>query len=154
MGKGELHITKRHLPHWSLDGAPYFVTARTAEGVLTSEEQVIVLEHIKDGHDRFYTLVAAVVMPDHLHIIFLADLAYDLPAIMTGIKGVSARKINLKRCTTGSIWQDESFDRIIRNEQEFYGKLQYMLNNPLKAGLTDDPWNYHGWFCNGEFFKR
>jgi putative transposase len=154
MPTSELHITRRHLPHWSSAGATYFVTSRAIDGKLTVEEEAATLEHIKGGHNKFYTLVAAVVMPDHFHLIVMADMGYDLTAIMRGIKGVSARKINLGRCTVGSVWQDESFDRIIRSEQELYGKLQYMLNNPLKAGLTDDPWSYHGWYCNEGFFKR
>jgi putative transposase len=126
MATSELHITRRHLPHWSSEGATYFVTSRVADGKLTVKEQAITLEHIKDGHNKFYTLIAAVAMPDHLHLIVMADMGYDLTAVMRGIKGVSARKINQATCAVGSVWQDESFDRIIRSEQELYGKLQYM----------------------------
>ena len=154
MAENELHITRRHLPHWSLNGAPYFITARVAKGKLVKDEQILVLKHIKRGHKKFYTLVAVIVMPDHLHVIFMADLGFDRKSIMKGIKGASAHKVNARRRTTGSVWQDESFDRIIRSEAELFGKLQYMLNNSLKAGLTDDPWKYHGWYCNEDFFKR
>ena len=70
---------------------------------------------------------------------------------MNGIKGVSPHKINLKRNTSETIWQDESFDRIIRNAEELKEKINYMLNNPLKKGLTDNPMNYHGWYYNEKF---
>jgi hypothetical protein len=52
----------------------------------------------------------------------------------------------------GPLWQDESYDRIIRDENDFHEKLQYMFNNPIKAGLTEDTENYHGWFFNEKLF--
>ena len=42
----------------------------------------------------------------------------------------------------GNGWQ------VTRNE--FDEKMAYMLNNPCRKGLTDDPWSYHGWYCNFE----
>ncbi|RKY86894.1 hypothetical protein DRQ09_05410 [candidate division KSB1 bacterium] len=40
------------------------------------------------------------------------------------------------------IWQHENFDRIIRNEEEFFEKMNYILNNPVKSGLVDKPGKY------------
>jgi REP element-mobilizing transposase RayT len=154
MSDNELRITKRHLPHWSLQNATYFVTFRLDHGTMTTQEQIIVRDHIVEGHSQFYTLIAVQVMPDHCHVIFMADTGYDLEKIMKGIKGVSARKVNDSRSSKGRLWQTESFDRIMRNEKELNGKLLYMLNNPLEAGLAEDRWNYPGWFCNEEFFRR
>lgn len=150
----ELHITKRHLPHWSLDGSVYFVTFCAVDDELTTDEQIEVLNHIKDGNEIFYTLIACIVMPDHVHAILMADKDFSLSIIMKGMKGVSARKLNKMRKTAGSRWQTESFDRIVRNENELYETLEYMLNNPVDAGLTDNPWNYHGWYCNEQYWKE
>jgi REP element-mobilizing transposase RayT len=147
----ELKITQRHLPHWELSGSTYFVTFRLKDGVMNKEEQIIVLEHIKDGNGKFYTLIAVVVMPDHVHLLFIPKEGYTLSRIMKGIKGVSSHKINLKRKISGTIWQDESFDRIMRNEDELKEKINYMLYNPLKKGLTDNPENYYGWYYNEKF---
>jgi len=169
----EFKITRRHLPHWTLKGAIYFVTFRTAKGqtgmsvLLSVEEQKIILRHVIDGNGKFYKLIAVMVMPDHVHIIFEPIEKYNLSRILKGIKGVSARKINLKRkekrmdsyvnttdrnvCSTGSIWQEESYDRIIRDPDELIEKLNYMMNNPVKKGLTEDPWSYHGWYFNEKF---
>ncbi len=65
---------------------------------------------------------------------------------MKGIKGKTARLLNQGRRSKGSVWQAESFDRIVRDQAELDEKLEYMLNNPVKAGLTADPWNYAGWY--------
>jgi putative transposase len=73
---------------------------------------------------------------------------YSLSRVMLGIKGVSAHKVNQHRKTKGNIWQNESYDRIVRNGKEFDDKLRYIFNNPLKKGLTDNPSNYIGWYYN------
>ena len=153
--EGQFEITRRHLPHWTLKGAIYFVTFRTDSKTdknvcptLSVEEQKLVLKHIINGNEKFYTLISAIVMPDHIHMLLTPMGGYSLSRIMKGIKGVSARRLNLKRGTSGSIWQEESFDRIIRNQNELDEKLSYMLNNPAKRGLTESPWDYHGWYFN------
>ena len=163
-----LKIKTRKLPHWTLQGATYFITFRTYQlpqtgmsVLLSVDEQKLVLSHIKEGDKKFYKLIAVVVMPDHVHLLLTPKDGYALSRAMKGIKGVSARQINSKRrgtdknvrtdknvCSTGSIWQDESFDRIIRNQKELDEKLNYMFINPVKRGLTEDPWNYYGWYFN------
>jgi hypothetical protein len=66
---------------------------------------------------------------------------------MKGIKGVAARLINQSRNSTGTVWQDESWDRIIRDEREFETKLQYMADNPVKAGLVRQIEEYPFFYC-------
>lgn len=68
---------------------------------------------------------------------------------MKGIKGVSARKLNLMADSEGQIWQRNYFDRIMRNYKEYIDTLNYMLMNSVKAGVVDDPWEYEGWYWAG-----
>jgi putative transposase len=130
------------------------VTFRVADEELSMEEQAEVLKHVKNGNNTFYTLIACIVMPDHVHVVFMSDKNYSLSTIMKGIKGVSAYRLSKMRQTKGPKWQGESFDRIVRNENELYETLEYMLNNPIDAGLTNDPWNYPGWYCNEQYWKQ
>ena len=146
----ELRIRRRNLPHWTLEGSTYFVTFRVEKGILTDDECQIVLDHLISNDGNFYILGAAVVMPDHVHIPIRSMEGYDLSRIMKGIKGASSRKINLHRGTTGTVWQDESWDRIVRNAEEFDEKLQYMADNPLKAELCRLIDDYPFWYCNRE----
>jgi hypothetical protein len=72
--------------------------------------------------------------------------AFDLSEIIHSVKSFSAQKINQRRGVKGAIWQDERYDRIVRDEVEFLEKWQYIRNNPLKSGLAlypeDYPWLY------------
>ena len=139
---GKLNKSRRRLPHWELDGATYFVTFRLMEGVLSVSERQITLDHLLEGDGFFYTLNIAVVMPDHCHLLIRPKPDYDLPRVMKGIKGVSARLINQSRGTKGSVWQDESLDRIMRDEDEAIEKARYILENPVRAGLVDRASDY------------
>lgn len=146
----KLQITRRHLPHWTMTGATYFITFRVASGCLNSSEVVLVRDHIRSGDPSYYELPAAVVLPDHAHLLLRPQAETPVTRIMKGIKGVTARLINRQRGERGSIWQDESFDRIVRDREEFREKLRYMILNPVRAGLTRDPWSYPGLFIKQE----
>lgn len=148
-----IKITRRHLPHWTLEESTYFITFRVRDGKFSIEEQKRVLEHIKLGNAKFYNLLAAQVMPDHVHVLLQPRPGFELARIMRGMKGASARKLNQARGETGSVWQDESYDRIVRDYDELIQKLEYMLNNPVKKKLCEDPWTYHGWYYNEEAEK-
>ena len=145
-----LTITRRNLPHWKLEGSVYFVTFRLLRGKLTEPERAVVLEHLRSGDPQFYTLCAAVVMPDYVHLLIKPNPGFDLSRVMKGIKGVSARKLNEHRGTRGPIWQDESHDRIMRNEREFLQKLEYMANNPAAVGLITGDQVWDGWYLNAD----
>ncbi|MBK9768779.1 MAG: transposase [Chloracidobacterium sp.] len=57
----------------------------------------------------------------------------DLAGLMKGIKGISARRINQLRNTTGPIWQADYFDRYIRDGEHFSKAFAYIENNPVLA---------------------
>jgi REP element-mobilizing transposase RayT len=148
MEDSDFKFTRRRLPHIQIGGSVYFITFRKNEGALNRQARKIVLNHIKVGDPEFYNLWAVTVMPDHVHIILQPQEGTTLSRIMKGIKGASARKINKAFGTTGSIWRDESFDRIIRTEEDLLEKMNYMYMNSTKNGHTDDPDNWDGWYCD------
>jgi putative transposase len=50
----------------------------------------------------------------------------------------SAREINRARGFKGTLWQDERFDRIVRDYNDYLEKWNYIRNNPVKSGLCQD----------------
>jgi REP element-mobilizing transposase RayT len=135
-------FTRRNLPHWQIEGSTYFLTFRTAGTILDIDERLTVLGHITSGDNQFYRLAASVVMPDHCHLLLRPLPEYSLSRVMKGIKGVSARLINQQRGSQWQVWQDESYDSIVRDWKEFEEKLVYILENPVRAGLVRAPEEY------------
>jgi REP element-mobilizing transposase RayT len=133
MHDGDFSSTRRRLPHWRLDGATYFITFRLLDGEFCAEEIAVVRDHVIAGDGKFYDLIAVMVMPDHVHAALTPKTGYDLARITKGIKGVSARLLNERRGTHGAVWQDESWDRIVRDHDELLRELRYMYENPLRA---------------------
>lgn len=116
---------------------------------LSEEERQIVKEEILFWHEERWGVHALTVMPDHVHV--LATPLESAPGrwhslcdILRNIKAGAALRINRLRGTRGSVWQHESFDRIVRNEREFQEKEGYIINNARNAGLVDDPWSFDG----------
>jgi REP element-mobilizing transposase RayT len=144
---GELSITRRNLPHWQLPGSTYFVTFRFKSGIVSEDERRIVLDTIKHFHKIRYWVTTAIVMPDHVHLMLKpvvseSEADFSLSKILQGIKGFSAWEINKSRGTKGNLWVDESYDRIVRNYDEYLEKWNYIRNNPVKAELCQTPDDY------------
>ncbi len=101
-----------------------------------------------EGHRRFYQLRAWVVMPNHVHALF--QPCADMPTIMRWLKGRTGRIANrLLSRTRTPFWQDESFDHWVRSAQELQELIEYVENNPVKAGLVGAKeewlWSSAGW---------
>jgi REP element-mobilizing transposase RayT len=154
----ELSIRRRNLPHWQLQGSTYFVTFHLRSGIMSEDERRMVLDAIKHFYKVKYLITAAVVMTDHVHLILKpvetdSNAEFSLSKILQGIKGFTARKINKVRGTKGPIWQVESYDRIIRDYDEYLEKWQYIRNNPVKIGLSESPEEYPFLWEPGEALK-
>jgi putative transposase len=96
----------------------------------------IVVESIRFGDPKRYQLHSFVVMANHVHL--LITPRWELSKITQGIKGFTAHQINALQQARGRVfWQDESYDHWVRNEEEFWRIVEYIENNPVKAGLCE-----------------
>lgn len=137
-------VYRRCLPHWRLDGAAYFVTWRLDrfQADLTEDERGQVVDALRFfDHDR-YALLGYVVMNDHIHVVVTPLSAWRLQDLVRSWKSFTANRLQRRRGQTGSFWQAEYHDRVIRNEWELTQKLRYIRENPAKRwpALVDYPW--------------
>ncbi len=142
---------RRNLPHMQRDGTPHFITFCTKfRRILPDWARDIVLGCCIHDDDRRYRLRVGVVMPDHVHVILtpLTDESrrtmVSLVEIMKAIKGASAHAINRHAGNQGAIWQEESFDRVVRSSENLDAKIAYILENPVRSGLVRD-WREYKW---------
>jgi REP element-mobilizing transposase RayT len=94
---------------------------------------------------RLYTLMAWVIMPNHVHAILTPFAAEPLWSIIQTWKSVSAHRIQRRRGCHGTLWQRSYFDRMIRSPKHLAQAVLYIEHNPVKAGLAlaphDWPWS-------------
>ena len=102
--------------------------------------------HYRDG--KVYTLDAFCIMPNHVHLVITPKLCdyqyYSLARIMKSLKGYTARWANQLLGRSGYFWHHESYDHAIRSEQELMRIVEYVLDNPRKAGL-EGSWIFSRW---------
>lgn len=150
-------LTKTHgsLPHWQIGGHCYFVTFRSARGVLSPAARDIVVAVIRRGEGSHFLLRIAVVMPDHVHLLLLPvekakGIYHDLGIILGSIKATSCRLINQLEDWTGSQWQVESYDHLVRSPSDYEQCWEYIRDNPVKAGLVDQTIDYRWLFLGSK----
>jgi hypothetical protein len=62
---------------------------------------------------------------------------------LKALKGTSARSINKLSGVSIPVWQEESFDHVLRSQESFEEKLEYLRQNPVRGGLVNKPEDYN-----------
>lgn len=109
------------------------------------EIATFVADALRNFDQERYELGAFVVMANHIHAIIRPYSRDDdaLSAILHSRKRWIASNVNRMIGRQGVLWQDESFDRIIRDEEHLYRCIQYIGSNPRRAG--QNPEDCHRW---------
>ena len=113
----------------------------------------IVVDAWKFFDGQYYDLISYVVMPNHVHVLINTYESHGLSDVIHSWKSFTAHEIKkYLRDNAGetpalpAIWQEEYWDRFIRDEKHFASAIDYILENPVKAGLVkqgqDWPWSY------------
>jgi REP element-mobilizing transposase RayT len=118
----------------------------------------IVIENLFHHSGYLYRLWAFLVMPNHVHLLIEpllspvpCEFGHDpadgsfvaLSQITHALKSYTAKRANKVLHQEGTFWQEESYDHWVRSEKEFSRVVQYIENNPVKAGLVDAPGKWH-----------
>jgi len=134
----------RHLPHWRADHVIYFVTWRIERGVslLKPDERSVIADAVEFFDNTRYWLFAYVVMDDHVHVVLRISPDYPLQKIIHSWKSFASHQFGKLTGRIGQVWQQEYFDRIVRDRTELDNVLQYIAYNPTKRwpDTRDYPW--------------
>jgi putative transposase len=95
-------------------------------------------------------IIGYVFMPTHIHLLILIE-GKLLSSFIRDFKKFTAQQTLKHLQLDGKIWQDR-FDRVgIWSINLLKIKLDYIHNNPVKAGLTDSPENWY-WSSAGDYY--
>ncbi len=127
----------------------------------------IVKKSIHHRDQKEYGLLSYCIMPNHVHMVFEINTTNqveesavndvgrnDIPTynspplfrIMQSLKRYTAREANRILIRNGAFWQNESYDHVVRDDNDLSRIVDYILMNPVSAGLVDFyenwPWSY------------
>jgi REP element-mobilizing transposase RayT len=146
------HLHLKRLDRIWIENPIYFITACTNERnhiLVNPQAAAILIEEWKSAaelHD--WHIGRYVIMPDHVHF-FCApgNDAKDLSIFMKFWKEWTSKKIKKNCGIKRNIWQREFFDHLLRNEESYVQKWDYVFNNPVRAGLVKKA---NEWLWQGE----
>jgi REP element-mobilizing transposase RayT len=114
-----------------------------------------IAEQVKESLTHFdsirYKLLAWVVMPNHVHFLIKPINNHEMSKIVQTFKSFTAHEANKILQRQGKFWQEDYFDRFIRNYEHFQKTIDYIENNPVKARLCK---NYTDWKFSSAYKSR
>jgi REP element-mobilizing transposase RayT len=129
------------------------VCADRARG-LEAEAKTIVAEALLwlRSQDRI-GLHGFVVMRDHFHALLSVRAGVRLSQVMHSLNSFTAKRINALRGQTGAVWQGGFREDAMHDLETAEKALQYMADNPVRAGVAATPADYP-WSSAHESFRR
>lgn len=130
-----LRFYRRWFLHWREDspGTVYFITWHLARGQkgLAPAERDLVCQVLRRGAGERHRLLAFVVMDDHVHVL-VQPTNGPIDRLTHSWKSFTAHELQRLHRRAGPVWQEESVERVIRNEEELRQKAEYIIGNPWK----------------------
>ncbi len=114
------------------DKRPYFV------GDWPYAETVVLLSRAAGRYGG--DVLAYCFMPDHVHMLFEIREEGDLAKTIRIFKQTTSYRF--RRYRNAPLWQRSYYDRILRRDEATAAVVRYILNNPVRRGLAEDPRNY------------
>jgi valyl-tRNA synthetase len=113
-----------------------WLDAGSGSCVLADERVAQILaDALRHFDGQRYELGGWVVMPNHVHVLVTPSGEHSLGEILHSWKSFTAKKINELLGQTGQLWQRESYDHIVRNQESLRAVTLYIDENPAKAGI-------------------
>ncbi len=105
----------------------------------------LITRALLENNGVYYEILYSCIMPNQVHMVLDTSIDIDpsnLSTILKKIKSRSSTEINLYLNRTGAFWQKPSYYHLIRDDNELERIGNYIIENPVKAGKTN---NWEDW---------
>lgn len=136
----------RRLPRLDLPGATYYLTCcldRRRPLFNRAELAELLINLYAVERDRgSISLHGYVVMLNHYHVAVTPRGDASISAVVRRVHSLFAPVCRRVCRVSGRVWQRRFYDHVVRSEEDLRTKLVYLHNNPVRAGLAEDPVEY------------
>jgi type I restriction enzyme R subunit len=108
-----------------------------------SEIRAVVTNALKHFHGERWWVGDFVVMPNHVHGLWQPIDGFALEDVLASVKGFASRQLTKRGIKSGQLWQEENYDRLVRDRLELHAWREYIQRNPLKAELGETECSCH-----------
>jgi len=113
---------------------------------------ILVSQGLHHRNGQVYNLDAFCIMPNHVHLVFTPLPKVDgtfhaMSAILHSLKRYTAHEANRLLERQGDFWQHENYDHVVRDVAEWHRIVNYVLNNPVAAGLVQRREGWEWSYC-------
>ena len=135
---------RRRVPHWEHPGGSVCITWRLHrdQPPLHPEERELVLDVLRRTPPADFTIRAAVVMDDHVHVLGSAAPDCTAAKVAQAWKSVSSHELVKLQGRTAPVWQRNYFDRWMRSIEHASDCARHILDNPIRRwpDIERYPW--------------
>ena len=99
------------------------------------------LQFVETANANDFDVIAYCFMPDHLHV--LVEGTNDATDLRIFVSTAKQRAAYAARSwIRGRLWQPGCYERILREDEDVFDVVRYILQNPVRAGLVRSPGEY------------
>jgi putative transposase len=123
----------------------YFLTFTTFERRTVSTDaarvEMVLRQFLRAATDKRHEVTAYCFMPDHVHLLVKGVHGdSDCQDFIKAAKQYSG--YHFRQSTQETLWQRYGYERVLRDEMERATTIRYILDNPVNAGLAEEPGDY------------
>lgn len=118
------------------------VTSGRRPFFLTSAYTKVALASLRESALRFSaSIYAYCFMPDHLHLLAATPAGTRFDEFVRHFKQVSSYRLK-GEAHVSKLWQPSYYDHALRSGEVAASVAEYILNNPVRAGLIENAMEY------------
>lgn len=134
------------MPHWGADDVRYYATFRHRRQLNEAERRDLLRRLLRD-HGKRYDLYIVCVLPEQTELMFRVlesprGGTFELATILEGAKRKSGAKIVKATGERFPPFFGESYDRIVRDDEEFESRFMAIVESPEASGVIAEGDDY------------
>lgn len=107
---------------------------------IDKKEYLKIMKNTETQYD--VEIISYCIMDNHVHLLVRIEKTDDLSKFMHKINTLYALYYNKKYDRVGYVYRDRYKSQIIYSEKQLYICINYIHNNPIKAGICTYPYQY------------
>ncbi len=116
--------------------------------------EIVIEELLKSTQELGFRILCYRLMPDHLHVVLTpGDSGYSLKKFLNIFKGRTTAVFR-GREGLNKIWQRSAFDHVIRMDEGLRAIVEYIMDNPVRKGITEKAVEYPYSKCFDDEIER